>query len=126
MEPCLSRCDTEGRGGASKFKFLENHTHTHTHTHLSQDAFHVWESAGRTRDFFSRGKERHVFLFEKVIIISKKIEVTVQRRNKKSDTYIYKHHLQVFVLETKDYIQQLCISGPEVLAALQRPCFNGF
>ena len=50
------------------------------------------ETAGR---LFRRAKERHVFLYEKVVILSKKITVNVQRRDKKSDKYIYKDHLQV-------------------------------
>ena len=67
-------------------------------SHLSpQDPFHVWESYGRTRDRFSRGKERHVFLYEKVIIFSKKIEAPVQHRDRKSDSYIYKNHVEVCV-----------------------------
>ena len=57
------------------------------------DVFHVWESVGRTQNLFPwRNKERHVFLFEKVIVLSK---VIMQERNRKTDAYKYKDHLQV-------------------------------
>ena len=51
------------------------------------------DNAGR----FSRLRERHIFLFEKVVIISKKVEVPVQNRQKKNDAYVYKDHIQVHV-----------------------------
>lgn len=54
------------------------------------------DNAGR----FSRMRERHVFLFEKVIIVSKKVEAPVQKRQKKSDAYIYKDHIEVSNSET--------------------------
>ena len=47
---------------------------------------------------FSRLRERHVFLFEKMIILSKKIDAPVQKRQKRSDTYIYKDHIQVAIV----------------------------
>ena len=64
-----------------------------------QDAFLVIEGASATRSLFSpRGKERHVFLFEKVIIFSKKIEAPEDKRGKKKpDAYLYKGHLDVSV-----------------------------
>ena len=46
---------------------------------------------------FSRSREKHVFLFEKVIVISKKTE-TVEgnsRRAKRTEAYVYKEHLDV-------------------------------
>ena len=57
-----------------------------------QDPFQVSDNMGR----FARLKERHVFLFEKVIIVSKKVEAPIQpKKQKKSDAYIYKDHIQV-------------------------------
>ena len=53
------------------------------------------DNAGR----FSRLRERHVFLFEKMVIVSKKVEASVQRKKqKKSDAYIYKDHIQVYTV----------------------------
>jgi hypothetical protein len=56
-----------------------------------QDPFQVSDNAGR----FSRLRERHVFLFEKVLIISKKVEAPVQKKQKRSDAYVYKDHVEV-------------------------------
>lgn len=57
----------------------------------------MWENAGSaSRSLFSRAKGRHVFLFEKVIILSKRIEAPVQKKANKSDNYLYKGHLEVF------------------------------
>ena len=53
----------------------------------------MWEGSA-SRSLFSRAKERHVFLYEKVIIFSKKIEAPVQKKAKKSDNYLYKDHLE--------------------------------
>ena len=64
---------------------------------LLQDPFHVWESYGRATDRFARGKKRHIFLYEKVIIFSKKFEAPAQHRGQKSDIYIYKNHVEVCV-----------------------------
>ena len=56
----------------------------------------MWEESSTSRSLFSRARERHVFLFEKMVIFSKKIEAAaVQKREKKSDNYLYKGHLQV-------------------------------
>ncbi len=57
----------------------------------------MWEggSGSASRSIFSRAKNRHVFLFEKVIIFSKKIEAPVQKKANKSDNYLYKGHLEV-------------------------------
>ncbi len=55
----------------------------------------MWDSSGASRSLFSRAKSRHVFLFEKVIIFSKKFEAPVQKKANKSDNYLYKGHLQV-------------------------------
>ena len=56
----------------------------------------MWDGgASVSRSLFSRGRERHVFLYEKVIIISKKIEVPEEKRKRKSDAYLYKSHLDV-------------------------------
>ena len=60
-----------------------------------QDPFQVWEESSTSRSLFSRAHERHVFLFEKMVIFSKKIEAPVQKREKKSDNYLYKGHLPV-------------------------------
>lgn len=60
-----------------------------------QDPFQLWEKSAAGRSLFSRAHERHVFLFEKMIIFSKKIEAPVQKREKKSDNYLYKGHLPV-------------------------------
>ncbi len=62
---------------------------------LPQDAFQLSEPPGATRSLFTRAKERHVFLFEKVIIFSKKFEAPAQKKAKKSDNYLYKGHLSV-------------------------------
>ena len=64
---------------------------------LLQDPFYIWESSGRALDRFTRGKERHIFLYEKVIIFTKKIEAPVQHRERKSDSYKYKNHVEVCV-----------------------------
>ncbi len=41
----------------------------------------MWDSgASVSRSLFSRGHERHVFLFEKVIIFSKKIETSEEKK----------------------------------------------
>jgi hypothetical protein len=66
--------------------------------HFVQDPFQVSDNAGR----FSRLRERHVFLFEKVIIVSKKVEVPEQKRQKKSDAYVYKDHIQMAVVNMRD------------------------
>lgn len=60
----------------------------------------MWEGTGSaSRSLFSRAKARHVFLFEKVVIFSKKIEApTVQKKANKADNYLYKGHLQVMVV----------------------------
>ena len=63
---------------------------TSSHSRV-QDPFQVSDNMGR----FSRLRERHVFLFEKVVIVSKKVEAPVQKRQKKNDTYVYKDHIQV-------------------------------
>ena len=57
----------------------------------------MWETTGHSRSLLSRSKERYVFLYEKVIVFSKKKEEVVQQKNreKKSDSYVYKAHLQV-------------------------------
>ena len=49
----------------------------------------MWDSgANVSRSHFSRGHERHVFLFEKVIIFSKKIEASEEKKRvRKSDAY---------------------------------------
>jgi hypothetical protein len=60
-----------------------------------QDPFQVWEESSTSRSLFSRAHERHIFLFEKMVIFSKKIEAPVQKREKKSDNYLYKGHLPV-------------------------------
>jgi hypothetical protein len=60
-----------------------------------QDPFQVWEESSTSRSLFSRAHERHVFLFEKMVIFSKKIKAPVQKREKKSDNYLYKAHLPV-------------------------------
>eukprot|EP00731_Ephydatia_muelleri_P029597 Em0021g120a len=60
---------------------------------LLQDRFRVFES---TDTKFSRGRDRHVFLFEKVLICSKKMEVEEsQKKGKKSEAYVYKDHIQM-------------------------------
>ena len=65
---------------------------------LVQDPFQVWEESSTSRSLFSRARERHVFLFEKMVIFSKKFEAPVQKREKKSDNYLYKGHLPVSLL----------------------------
>lgn len=65
------------------------------HTILVQDPFQFWDKSAAGRSLFSRAHERHVFLFEKMVIFSKKIEAPVQKREKKSDNYLYKAHLPV-------------------------------
>ena len=48
-----------------------------------------------SRSLFARAKERHVFLFEKVVIMSKKFEAPSQKKARKADNYLYKAHLPV-------------------------------
>ena len=64
---------------------------------LVQDPFHLWEKSAAGRSLFSRAHERHVFLFEKMIIFSKKTEAASQKKDKKSDNYFYKGHLSVCI-----------------------------
>ncbi|XP_064394255.1 guanine nucleotide exchange factor DBS-like isoform X2 [Halichondria panicea] len=73
---------------------------------LVHDAFNVWDSgASVSRSLFSRGHERHVFLFEKVIIFSKKIEASEEKKRvRKSDAYLYKGHLELTDIALKDSI----------------------
>lgn len=63
---------------------------------IPQDRFHVsvLEPGPLT---FSRSREKHVFLFEKVIVLSKRVESvdTHARRGKKTEGYLYKEHLAV-------------------------------
>ena len=62
----------------------------------------MWEGHDNPgRSLFSRAKERHVFLFEKVVIISKKFEAPAQKKSKKSDNYLYKTHVSVSLCEKK-------------------------
>ena len=58
----------------------------------------MWQSAGR----FSKKKEHHVFLFEKVVIISKKFEAQSQKRGQKKICYLYKDHLQIAELSQRE------------------------
>ncbi len=46
---------------------------------------------------FSRSREKHVFLFEKLIVLSKKVESTEggTRKARKTEVYLYKEHLDV-------------------------------
>ncbi len=46
---------------------------------------------------FSRSREKHVFLFEKLIVLSKKVESTEggTKRARKTDVYLFKEHLDV-------------------------------
>lgn len=72
---------------------------------LVHDAFQMWEnSGGASRSLFSRAKNRHVFLFEKVIIFSKKIEAPVQKKANKSDNYLYKGHMELADLVLREKV----------------------
>ena len=62
---------------------------------LIQDPFQMLDKSAASRSLFSRAHERHVFLFEKMIIFSKKTEAASQKKEKKSDNYHYKAHLSV-------------------------------
>ena len=53
-----------------------------------QDPFQVWDESSTSRSLFSWARERHVFLFEKMVIFSKKIEASIQKREKKLDNYL--------------------------------------
>ena len=64
-------------------------------TILVQDPFQLWDKSAPGRSLFSRAHERHVFLFEKMVIFSKKTEAASQKKDKKSDNYLYKGHLSV-------------------------------
>ncbi len=46
---------------------------------------------------FSRSREKHVFLFEKLIVLSKKVEASegAAKRARKNEAYLYKEHLEV-------------------------------
>ena len=61
----------------------------------------MWVKSSTSRSLFSRARERHVFLFEKMVIFSKKTEVISQRRDKKEDNYRYKGHLTVSEISNK-------------------------
>ena len=55
----------------------------------------MWVKSSTSRSLFSRTHERHCFLFEKMIIFSKKAEVPSQKKDRKPDNYRYKGHLTV-------------------------------
>ncbi|XP_019856098.1 PREDICTED: triple functional domain protein-like [Amphimedon queenslandica] len=70
---------------------------------LVHDPFQVWEM-GHSRNILSRSHERHVFLFEKVLIFSKKKEEQTQQKHKenKSNSYFYKNHLHLSDVRLKE------------------------
>ena len=71
------------------------------YTILVQDPFQFWDKSAAGRSLFSRAHERHVFLFEKMVIFSKKTETSSQKKDKKSDNYLYKGHLSVCSIQIK-------------------------
>ena len=46
-------------------------------------------------------------MFEKMLILSKKIDAPVQKRQKRSDTYIYKDHIQVAIVRRTNLLVYL-------------------
>ena len=65
--------------------------------YIFQDIFHVSEVSHQPIGLFSRSHERHTFLFEKVIIFTKRKEETVKhKQQQRREFYYYKSHLQVF------------------------------
>lgn len=72
------------------------HSYTHHDTHV-QDAFQVatLENPAPGNSRFPRGKDRHVFLFDKVIILSTKTQTPEDKKGNKKDVYLYKEHLDV-------------------------------
>ena len=67
------------------------------YTILDQDPFQSWGKSATGLSLFSRAHERHVFLFEKMVIFSMKTEAASQKKDKKSDNYLYKGHLSVCI-----------------------------
>ena len=57
----------------------------------------MWEGQVNSRHLLSRNHDRHVFLFEKVIIFTKKKEESSnqQKKENRGDAYFYKSHLHV-------------------------------
>ena len=86
--------------------------HSYNLLFFFQDPFQLWEKSAAGRSLFSRAHERHVFLFEKMIIFSKKTEVASQKKDKKSDNYLYKAHLSVCYLTFVDRLECTCTCIP--------------
>ena len=64
-----------------------------------------------------------MFLFEKVIIVSKKVEAPVQHKKlKKSDAYVYKDHIQVNIRASVGALYTYGTKAAKEPAKLYIPC----
>ena len=84
--------------------------------YVLQEKFHIVDSTTKAAlQMFTRNKERHVFLFEKVLVLSKKATNRVGDSKKPgSPSFLYKEHYLVSVklnLLELVYIQYMYMSS---------------